>query len=625
MSNLLQTNNKNDRNDKIKNLQTSSIKNVEESSSNFDLSSEDLSKKVVQIGTTFHLESAEQPTILMSGLVYKRASGIIHNWKKRFQVLYSNKELAYFKKGSSKPIKNLSLAGASFCFTDEVKSKPKTIKIMLVSDEKQQLFYFHNENVSEILRWKEALISAGVFYVNVISAQKDDLRNVKVSEWSSELVVRFLHEIIIPQIPVKERLYKKFNLSQDLTIDKLKSVEDFSIKRENFFEKTFGEYYGQVFLTYGINGDILLNDLNEELMYTMGIMEPLHRQYLMRYINHLKIHRYFKSIETLYFTMKVESFLVPEFMAEKYQLLIHSLIDQKLIFSTYLSEDPASITQIIQQLDDSVIPNETKIYQPIKSKEIGIIFLEETNWCEANDFFHPVILKQNTRPFPINEESIGRVGEIHAALVVCGWILDWNQSSIIIPRRICQGIVGRVFYSAVYKIESLNQERTLTKVLNVVAKTVSHYNANFQFHQERRNSYHFITEILESIDLPLSKLKKEQDLVNMLEEIQIHGESEPKRIIYKENSCTESKIESFNTFNQLNQYTISLLQKENELSSSNNKANENSKDEIQYKSVISYLKTLSRVFWIRHLNNKKLFLDCNEITGKDLLATYSRS
>jgi len=357
--------------------------------------------------------------------------------------------------------------------------------------------------------------------------------------------------------------------------------------------------------------------------------------------------------------MKFEQHLGCFVEAEMFQLLLESLTNPKLILNTYLSQRDGAIQQLLAQIyspSQSTTPVNQKPFHPVKNNTVSIVFLENYSSCTFQEFVHPVLLKENTRAAPVmyssatltstaeageednvtsslsqthitttqnldsaHQQSRDGIGPVHVALLVGNILLDWNWSCLVVPRVVCQGMMGRIITSCSYPLGVLD-ERPMHKVLEHVASRVCFYNAQKSYDMVKCNSMHFVWELLNGLEMT-SVLREPRHgaLYRLFVEIHKRGEVCPQYIAPMQRDEFLSSFKSLQTnhryyfanFKKLDEFVHRLLR-------------ENARLSMLFANESQFLRSLAATFWVRHFEDKNIFFDCSIIAGRELLSSYGK-
>jgi len=175
-------------------------------------------------------------------------------------------------------------------------------------------------------------------------------------------------------------------------------------------------------------------------------------------------------------------------------------------------------------------------------------------------------------------------GMFHSGLIVGPWLIEWNNSSLCIPRRCySSAAVLAVDVDHVIHID-------LDRAVEACAKVICEWNINRQYGQTTNNCQNFVDALLEAIGI---KVQFQEPLNHYLEKMRKKGHAKVKWAVPTDirELCDikEAKIE-FKTHSQLDR-TVRDIQEKIPLFHE------------QYEVDWQFLKAFDRAFWLRHFKD----------------------
>lgn len=254
--------------------------------------------------------------------------------------------------------------------------------------------------------------------------------------------------------------------------------------------------------------------------------------------------------------------------------------------NSYLSVKDENVLNLLNILKDSIeIEDEQEIEQEFKSKVKVKLIL--TN-IETNDTLRKVL-----SPFInfLNTKSL-EYGLFHTALIVGPFYLEWNDSSLCLPKKIMKS--GRSFISIeIGEIEIKTSE--MLEIINPLSKIISDYNVNYQYSRQKTNTntgscQDFVYSILSELDLKWSPTQG--GCIDLfLKNVRSKGQPELLFI-----PC-EKFIKYFNldftskVFHNHQELDLFVIDKMNDLS--------------QFQEELNLLKGFDRGFWLKFLSQNE--------------------
>jgi hypothetical protein len=188
----------------------------------------------------------------------------------------------------------------------------------------------------------------------------------------------------------------------------------------------------------------------------------------------------------------------------------------------------------------------------------------------------------------ISDLNITSVGLFHTALLIGPWFIEWNDSSLCIPRK----CLSRSAFLTI-DIGEIKSLETLEAVRNKLSDVIVYWNSNIEYTTFGKNSsksgncQEFIESILSALNL---NLHYEGAVGDFLQNIKKNGSS--KLIFnmndeFRKNFNIKEKSIEFKTHSQLDQFVKNLDHMDEYLESS-------------FPDEYALLKSFDRAFWLKH-------------------------
>ncbi|KAL0480395.1 peptidyl-tRNA hydrolase [Acrasis kona] len=189
-------------------------------------------------------------------------------------------------------------------------------------------------------------------------------------------------------------------------------------------------------------------------------------------------------------------------------------------------------------------------------------------------------------------------GMFHSGLIVGPWLIEWNNSSLCIPRKCySSAAVLAVDVDAVVQLD-------LNEAVDACAKVICEWNSNKQYSQTNHNCQHFVDALLDAMHV---KVDFEEPLNHYLNKMRKKGEAKVQWTVPTEiRSICEIKEEkiAFKSHKELDEMVRNIQNKLLEKT-------QTAFDE-EYSTDWQFLKAFDRAFWLRH------FKDSNDETYQPL-------
>eukprot|EP01080_Neovahlkampfia_damariscottae_P007112 gene7112-11275_t len=183
--------------------------------------------------------------------------------------------------------------------------------------------------------------------------------------------------------------------------------------------------------------------------------------------------------------------------------------------------------------------------------------------------------------------NVSEFGFFHTALIIGSWMIEWNDSSLCIPRK-C--LSKAAFLSA--DIGEISTIESLETIRDKIANVIVYWNINYHYStfskgKNSGNCQDFVETILSELDL---KLDFEGSLFQFLKQIKKNGRSKlifpVSQEIKYDFQILEDEIE-FLTHKELDHFVNKLENKDHNFSR-------------RYKNDYLLLKSFDRAFWMKH-------------------------
>ncbi|KAL9644818.1 hypothetical protein ABK040_009276 [Willaertia magna] len=187
-------------------------------------------------------------------------------------------------------------------------------------------------------------------------------------------------------------------------------------------------------------------------------------------------------------------------------------------------------------------------------------------------------------------DLVPQFGLFHSALIVGPWYLEWNDSSLIVPRK-CYS--GAAVLAA--DVERCFHGPQVGQALEKIGQVICDWNATMLYSQKKANCQHFVDELCRVLGI---ELKFKGALGEYCEKLRSNGSCKLNYYICKElkEKCGfEQDVIQFETHAQLDQFVKEILEKHSiyfDMSKSG-------------QDDWLLLKSFDRAFWLRHFKTKK--------------------
>ncbi len=243
-----------------------------------------------------------------------------------------------------------------------------------------------------------------------------------------------------------------------------------------------------------------------------------------------------------------------------------------------------------------------ELSQPLKDKIKVKLLISETRDGSSS-------LRQLLSPILSTLQVSPQFGLFHSALILGPWLLEFNNSSLITPRK-CYS------KSAILAsdIENHLQIIELDVVIDKLCDVISYWNVFVEYDKRKRNCQHFVDDLLRHLEI---KVHFEGQLLDFVEKLRNKGickkkytiplelfnspqlqnylKEIPKECISKAKSSKMTKIE-FKNHAMLDDFVNELIMIEPQFHE-------------KYKDDYFLLKSMDRAFWLRHFSSKMVNSD----------------
>lgn len=219
----------------------------------------------------------------------------------------------------------------------------------------------------------------------------------------------------------------------------------------------------------------------------------------------------------------------------------------------------------------------------IKSKikvKLVVAEIAHTEWQQTiRKFLSPL-----TESFGVSNAC----GLFHTALIIGPFYIEWNSSSLCIPRR-CYSSAALL---AIDLKESQLVELDVDHTIDSLSKIICKWNTEKQYDRLSCNCQHFIDEVLKVLGI---ELRFEKTMKEFIKKIRKEGECKIEWKIskeIKEKFSIKEDTKMFNTHSELDKFVNELMKIEPMF-------------EEKYREDYFLLKSFDRAFWLNSYSKKK--------------------
>lgn len=274
--------------------------------------------------------------------------------------------------------------------------------------------------------------------------------------------------------------------------------------------------------------------------------------------------------------------------------LIKILICSESMLNTYLSEDNIGTSKILEILgvnaedDINVLNNENC---SIKEKYLKVKFVvvdQSPDDSKLRTFLSPILSSIGKAP---------KYGIFHTAIIVGPFYLEWNNSSLCIPRK-CSSSHAKIVSDLTNDL--IGPHVTLS--LEHLSRIICHWNANVEYSNTKNNCQKFVEELCNGLNINIVEKYKNTSIGLFLDNMRKSGSS---KLIYHfspilHEKCPWIKEKYGNTITFETHKSLDDFVNEIKKSLSN---------ELffieELRNDINLIKSFDRAFWLRYNNEKK--------------------
>lgn len=217
-------------------------------------------------------------------------------------------------------------------------------------------------------------------------------------------------------------------------------------------------------------------------------------------------------------------------------------------------------------------------------------------------------MKQNLRRFisPILSriDLLPRMGMYHSALLIGPWLIEWNNSSLCVPRKVVsRAAILSADVDAIYNIQDL--ESAINRISKIIVQwnTTMMYRAAADSSDRYGNCQQFVEVILSALECSTDVIH-EGPLGQFLRELRQSGRSRLEFRMdnqFREKYHVTQKSIAFDTHRELDLFVERL--KRVDLN-------------FQLRSEYKFLKSFDRAFWLRHMKCLDMICKSEAQAGK---------
>lgn len=219
-----------------------------------------------------------------------------------------------------------------------------------------------------------------------------------------------------------------------------------------------------------------------------------------------------------------------------------------------------------------------KIAQSVKIKLVVAEICKSDTQKAIRKMLSPVLTKLDHQQ---------QFGMFHSALVVGPWYLEWNNSSLCIPRK-CYSSAAMLAADLEFGGIQLDLEDTIKKI----SKVIINWNVTKQYNQNENNCQKFVDDVCNELGLNLDKILQ-GPLGEYLKSLRTKGQCDLSFHIndeMREKLEIKDKVKKFTTHEELDQFVESCVEKDPQF-------------EENFKEHMLLLKSFDRAFWLRHFKH----------------------
>lgn len=230
---------------------------------------------------------------------------------------------------------------------------------------------------------------------------------------------------------------------------------------------------------------------------------------------------------------------------------------------------------------------ENPIYKSLKSegKQVRVkLVLGEI--CKSNvqktfrRMMSPVLTKFDTQQ---------TFGIVHSALVVGPWYIEWNTSSLCIPRKCYSGAALIAADLDIRNSKTVNMEEAISKLTNIIID----WNTHRVYDSKKNNCQTFVDDVLKEFGVDMKKFKG--PFGEYLKRMRMFGQCEIEFPISSElrekAELREAGRKQFGSHKEIDEFVQMIVDKFPTF-------------EREHEDEWALLKSFDRAFWLRHWKDK---------------------
>eukprot|EP01080_Neovahlkampfia_damariscottae_P005821 gene5821-9644_t len=342
----------------------------------------------------------------------------------------------------------------------------------------------------------------------------------------------------------------------------------------------------EIFMDSEINGSIL-DLLDEGILKRFGVKQSM-IPIVLKVISELKLSKSF-DFATYKIANKLKKTTKSNDLDQIFELS-KSLATEKSLRNTYLSTNDESVYKLVKQLKetlktvDSTDENEQNISNEIlfeKKLKVKLVITNIKTNETLRKIFSPFINFAKPKSF--------EYGLFHTALIVGPFYLEWNDSSLCIPKKVMKS--HQSFFSVdIQEIPILNSD--LTDLVKSLSKIICEWNINYEYKSNPMSQFegscqNFVDAILQELNLKFS-FEQGGCLNNYIKKMKKYGTYgavfTPSLKFEKYFSITSTI--TFESHEQLDKFVLKLLEKDKNL-------------KFNFNEEYCLLKAFDRGFWLK--------------------------
>lgn len=257
------------------------------------------------------------------------------------------------------------------------------------------------------------------------------------------------------------------------------------------------------------------------------------------------------------------------------------------VFETTKKEEKKEEMIVIHEEEEEIqieVLEKYKINSSISTKiKIKLVIAEiakNPNQLSFRKFFSPIASTLNLSNSP--------VGFFHTALIIGPFYLEWNSSSLCIPRK-CYSTSALL---AIDLKETKLKECNFDETMNKISKVICQWNIEKKYDRFYCNCQHFVDDLLKVLEIQIEFKSTMKEMVNSMRN---QGECKiewkiPKEI--QEKCLIKENVKKFSTHEELDDLVVKVLEKI-------------PKFKNLYPEDYLLLKSYDRAFWLKYYRDKR--------------------